>query len=426
MTAITPDTAAPSAQPAPPAAQAQPAQPAQPAGRRRSRPESPTIRPWAWWVLGLSVVAGAVGCWFGWPELAIPAGVGLAAWLIGAIAALGASRYAVSFDAPRSRVAVGTAAFVTLWVANASRRRILPGSLQLGMGEGTTTVRVPGLPVGATRSVDVPVPTSRRALVRVGPAMAVKGDPLGLIGRTRTWGQPIDVVVYPTTVPVPIALPGMAKDVEGMPTGQPSEADISFHALREYQDGDDQRSIHWRSTARLGKLMVRQSEDARRVQLALVVSNAREEYHRERDFELAVSAYASMGLAEVDSSGEVAVVAGGGALKVGRLGRGPILDHSAALQLNWIGDKGRTLAEAAGLARREVPGATLAILVTGGVSVLGDLRRIAEFLPREAHVLAVRCQTGQEPHVTRVGRLGIATIGQLDDLPAVLRKLGLT
>jgi hypothetical protein len=119
-------------------------------------------------------------------------------------------------------------------------------------------------------------------------------------------------------------------------------------------------------------------------------------------------------------------VAGGGTLKIGRLGRGPILDHAAAIRLAPIAERGTTLAESAGESRNEVPGATLAILVTGTVTSLADLRRIAYFLPRQAHVLAVRCRAGADPEVSRVGRLGIATIGSIDDLPGVLRRLGLT
>jgi uncharacterized protein (DUF58 family) len=236
----------------------------------------------------------------------------------------------------------------------------------------------------------------------------------------------LNLVVYPRTIAVPVAMPGMAKDIEGKPTGQPSDADISFHALRDYEAGDDRRSIHWRSTARLGKLMVRQSEDARRVQLALIVSTEREEYAREKDFEIAVGAYASLGLAELDSSGEVAVAAGGGVLEASTDGRGALLDHSAGITLQPRARGGVSLASSAAMSRREVPRATLAILVTGTVSSVHDLQRVAQFLPREAKAIAVRCHAGADLELTQVGRLGVVTVGSLDDLPRALRRLGMS
>ena len=42
-------------------------------------------------------------------------------------------------------------------------------------------------------------------------------------------------------------------------------------ALREYQPGDDLRHVHWKSTAKTGRLMVRQYEESRRSRMAVVL-----------------------------------------------------------------------------------------------------------------------------------------------------------
>jgi hypothetical protein len=170
--------------------------------------------------------------------------------------------------------------------------------------------------------------------------------------------------------------------------------------------------------------MVRQSEDTRRVQLALVVSTARAEYAKERDFELAVAAYASMALAEVASSGNVAVTAGGATARTRH--RAQVLDHSAGLTLSSEASPGVTLASAAALARRDVPGATLAVLIGGTGLSTHSVQRVARFLPREASAIAVRCRVGADLGLTRVGRIAIATVGSLEDLGRALRRLGLT
>jgi uncharacterized protein (DUF58 family) len=47
-----------------------------------------------------------------------------------------------------------------------------------------------------------------------------------------------------------------------------------FFGLREWREGDDRRGIHWRSTARTGRLMVREHEDELERQVTIVVDNA--------------------------------------------------------------------------------------------------------------------------------------------------------
>src|SRR5690606_20188009 len=47
-----------------------------------------------------------------------------------------------------------------------------------------------------------------------------------------------------------------------------------FFGLREFRDGDDRSSIHWRSTARAGQLMVREYEQEAQRRVTLMVDNA--------------------------------------------------------------------------------------------------------------------------------------------------------
>jgi uncharacterized protein (DUF58 family) len=349
----------------------------------------------------------------------------VAVFAVGALSSVGNPKFQVRLTAEHRRVAVGGDPGVRGGIPHAGRRRVGQRRLLVPVGAGAVAVRLPALAPGASAEAPVAVSTRRRALLVVGPVKAVRGDPLGMVARTWSWGAPLQVVVYPETIPVPVGLPGMAKDIEGKPTGQPSETDVSFHALRDYEAGDDRRSIHWRSTARLGRLIVRQSEDTRRVQMALLVATSEREYARARDFELAASAYASMGLAQLAGSGELGVIAAGSVLPISKAGPGPLLDHAAAAALAADPSGERSLAAAAAKARGETPGATLAVMVTGTVLTDRELRRIAWFLPREASALAIRCQVGADISVSRIGRLGLATIGSLDQLPRALLRLGL-
>ena len=66
-----------------------------------------------------------------------------------------------------------------------------------------------------------------------------------------------------------------------------------FLNLRDYEPGDDLRRVHWRSTARRQRLMVRQNEARRRTPV-LVMLDVRPGGHDRASFERAVEATASI------------------------------------------------------------------------------------------------------------------------------------
>jgi uncharacterized protein (DUF58 family) len=368
--------------------------------------------------------------------LAVPGGAVAGVVAAGGLSAIGQPRLDVRLTAARRRVQVGQDPGVVLTVANVGRRRAAARVLTLpltsppsGALDGAvraSRVRLPGrLAPGARAAVAVAAPTDRRALLRVGPAQAVRGDPFGLVARAFSWGPAVEVAVCPRTLAAPVSVAGLARDIEGRPTGQASEPDASFHALREYQPGDDVRAVHWRSSARLGRTVVRQSEDTRRVRLALILGAAADEYGAPEDFELAVSVYASIGLGQLAEAGDLAVVVGGRAPPLVRATPGALLDQAAAIRLDPSGGTDCSLAAGAALARRQAAGATLAVLVTGARLTEPDLRRIARLLPRGAAVGALRCGVGAQLAGSRAGGLALATLGRLEDLPGALRRWGI-
>lgn len=102
---------------------------------------------------------------------------------------------------------------------------------------------------------------TRRGRFRLGPTTLVSGDPFGIVHLYRTFPTTSEILVYPLTVALPeFRLPGAE-----LPGGQTTRA-RSLHwtpnvaTVREYVPGDSMNRIHWRSTARHGRLMVKEFE----------------------------------------------------------------------------------------------------------------------------------------------------------------------
>ena len=225
---------------------------------------------------GLTIVALAVssylaGWQLGWSELMVFAAACLLAVLMALGFVLGRHRLDVTRTLTHDRVTVGDEAMATLEVTNAGRAPVGPRQLEDRSTFQPTRVDLNGLAAGTSKTIEYRLPTMRRGVIDIGPAVVAKADPLGLMRRQveqagvdQLWVQPRIVSIQP--VPV-----GYAKDLEG-PTSDTSPAgDVSFHTLREYSIGDDHRHVHWLSTARTGSLMVRHYVDNRRPHLTVVL-----------------------------------------------------------------------------------------------------------------------------------------------------------
>ncbi|NOY79464.1 MAG: DUF58 domain-containing protein [Kiritimatiellaeota bacterium] len=88
------------------------------------------------------------------------------------------------------------------------------------------------------------------------------GDPAGLFLCERRFSLPRKVLVLPGIEPLP-ELNIRRRRAVVAPTGTPFGAAGSsqeFYGVREYNASDGMRHIHWKSSARLGRLMVREFE----------------------------------------------------------------------------------------------------------------------------------------------------------------------
>ena len=206
--------------------------------------------------LGWTVLAAAISSWLvatqlGWVEISFLAAAALVLFALCIGFTLGHMGLVVTVDADPRRISAGQPAMCRVNIHSASRKRLLPFVLELPVGAAETRFDVPSLaPAGGHEEIFL-VPTSQRGVIPIGPAMSVRGDPIGLLRRAAIWTGVTEIFVHPVTVPLESLGAGLLRDLEGQATNDLSSNDLSFHALREYVPGDEMRHIHWRSSAKL-------------------------------------------------------------------------------------------------------------------------------------------------------------------------------
>jgi uncharacterized protein (DUF58 family) len=141
------------------------------------------------------------------------------------------------------------------------------------------------------------VPTHRRGLVPVGPLHVTRRDPLGLLTLARAYGDSIVVRVYPKVHPLRAVPAGLTRSLDGNADKVP-HGTITFDTLREYVPGDELRRVHWRSSAKVGELMVREQLDTAEPTIVVLLDD-RASAHRGDSFEDACEAAASIAVAAV-------------------------------------------------------------------------------------------------------------------------------
>jgi uncharacterized protein (DUF58 family) len=373
-------------------------------------------------VLGWSVLAAAILLWtagqaYGWQEAKAAAVAAFVMFVIAVAFILGRSAYGVVLDLARTRVAVGDSAVGSIAVTNTSNRSLLPAAVELPVGGVTAVFHLPRMKPRQAHEDLFTIPTARRAVIVIGPVRSVRADPLHLLRRQVLWTEPEDLYVHPRTVALAGSAAGFIRDLEGMPTTDLSSADVSFHALRDYVPGDDRRHIHWKTTARTNKLMVRQFEETRRAHLAVSLSINTDEYASEEEFEMAISAAASIGRQAIREQRELDVLTQKGPLRC-ETGKTMLDDMTrivGAPMRRTAVDLARTLADT-------VPNASVVFFVVGSNVTATQLRSAAASVPPGVRCLAVRVEAGAGSSRANIADLTVLTLGELADLGIVLRK----
>jgi uncharacterized protein (DUF58 family) len=156
-----------------------------------------------------------------------------------------------------------------------------------------------------------------RGRYQLGPLAIRLTDPFGMVELQRSFSARDTLVVTPVVYRLPPArLAGEWTGSGESRARSVASAGEDDAATREYHQGDDLRRVHWRSTARLGQLMVRREEQPWQSRCTVLL-DSRAIAHRGEgpasSFEWAVSAAASVGVHLVRSGYHVRLMTDTGA-----------------------------------------------------------------------------------------------------------------
>ncbi|MFS0866963.1 DUF58 domain-containing protein [Microbacterium sp. 179-B 1A2 NHS] len=389
-----------------------------------------TVTPAGWIALAVAVLGLGIGLPLGWLEFAVAGGAAVVLLLLSVPFLFSARAYEVRLQLEHDRVVAGTPVEGELVVTNIGHAAALPGRVDVPVGDGLVDVHVPLLRPQHDFTERVVIPTQRRGVVTVGPASTVRGDPLGILTREATWEDTHTLFVHPVTTALRSTATGFIRDLEGSASRTIVDADFSFHALRPYVPGDSPRQIHWKSTAKTGDLMVRQYEETRRSRMVVALALAEGEYRDDDEFELAVSAAASVGVRGIRDGRDVDVIVGGEVPEFARrvvrtvrelttVSTRTLLDDLSGVEVT---ERVSPLRDVASVASETHPDVSIAFLVCGSTLTPAQLQSAALAFGSGVAVAALVCAPDAEPGIRRLGSMTVISIGLLDDLRQLLAK----
>ena len=256
---------------------------------------------------GAAVLFAGVAMWLTARVLGSPGleviGVGLASLPV--IAALfvrwGHQRIAVRRRLSNVRVTPGTRVIVQIEVENRAPAStsflLLEDRLPSALGRPARLV-VAGIPGQGTQRVSYTVLPQARGRYQLGPLVVDVSDPFALIRQRLEFDEREELLVTPEIEDLSAAPESaFGPNVGSSRTRNLFRTGEEYYTMRQFQEGDDLRRIHWPSVARTGTLMIRQDESSRRAS-GLVFLDTREGglgQSRGQAFERAVSVAATLG-----------------------------------------------------------------------------------------------------------------------------------
>jgi uncharacterized protein (DUF58 family) len=304
-------------------------------------------------------------------------GLGLLAVLVlGFATVVRPSRLVIDREIQPPRVPKGSPAIAFLTFANRGRRTVPVAVATQPFGNLRVRTVIPKLRGGERGTRAYRLPTTHRGIFDVAPVEVTRRDSFELFRRSRKHARVERIWVYPRVLPFRTLPTGETRHLEGPSSDTSPQGSITFHRLREYVAGDDLRLVHWRSSARAGKLLVKHNVDTSQPS-TVVIFDQRPSLYTEDSFEAAIDVAASVVVASGVNKAPVELrltdgtVLGGPRIREST----PLIDHLTGLGADPEGSLRAQL-----LALRRARGGTSLVVITGEIDpadlpVVAMLRR---------------------------------------------------
>ncbi len=166
----------------------------------------------------------------------------------------------VAVTRPKQQVQVGDVYQEEVIITNRSKLPVAWVTVEdLGNLPGHALGRALGVGAETFRSWRSETRCAQRGLFTLGPVRLSSSDPLGIFTTRKTIGGSENILVYPATRPIPGFTVSTAEHMgesESFVGTQAITANVS--GVRQYELGDSLNKVHWKSTAKHGKLMVKE------------------------------------------------------------------------------------------------------------------------------------------------------------------------
>ena len=294
------------------------------------------------------------------------------------------------------------------------------------LGRRETKLRRAG---GRRLSARYVLPALRRGRYAVEEASAVLQDPFGLATHEVDLTAPATLLVYPRLVELDALFSdsgAMLADGRRLLMRRPSGFEL--HSVRDHEQGESLRRVHWPSTAKRGSRRVKELEDAPRAEVAVLL-DARASRASAAAFDAQVRAAGSILRAHVKRSRRTVLLVNGAVQE--QLRANTLEDWAPALELLAAAEPdGRRpvellLSEEASLVSRALELAVVTSVLTPGL-----VERVVQRALARRHVSLVYVDAGtfegrprrREPGLLRLQAAGVplAVVGTGDDLAAAL------
>ena len=388
-----------------------------------------TVTKLGWASLTFTLLWLPLGVWLGWPEFAFLGAVATAIVLFAIPFLLGKREYKIDFEFNEDHLVAGEAASAPILVTNTNSKIQLSGQLDLKLGDSIEEFNIPVLRAGETKRIPFEIAPQPRGVIPLGPMTLIRTDPVGVLRNEVELLESREVWVHPKIKVLPRTTMGFMRDLEGNSTQNIVEADLTFHSIRQYVPGDNPKHIHWKATAKLslpGEFLIRQYEESRRSRMVIIFALKPEEYLQgTEEFEVAVSAVASLGTRALMDGRDLSIVTSSdvpnSTREIRAVSRKPMMQDLCLVNPSELA---MPLIDVCRITKTAYADLSLAVVVVGSSYTARELQRIRSVLPENIGVLFVTADGRDEatPKYYKASSIDVLNIQEIQDLPGLLGR----